>query len=150
MNDYIELNSCSLNTVTYDDSSFIHELFSDSEVRKYYVLRRDHAKNLNLFVTYIVESKQRGTGLNYIIKDDFGDSVGLISAELVRDTRNGNGIWNIGYAIHPDYRNEGYATEALNSLSTLLLRSFSISEVMLDIEKERRSSVDKLFNASVA
>ena len=140
MNDYIELESCSLHTPTYDDSSFIHELFSDNEVRKYYVLRRDHAKNLNLFVTYIVESKQRGTGLNYIIKDDFGDSIGLISAELVRDTRNGNGIWNIGYAIHPDCRNQGYATEALNGLSTLLLRSFSIAEVMLDISEYNQAS----------
>ena len=140
MNDYLALESCNLRTITYQDARFIHTLFADSEVKKYYVLRADHARDLDAFITYMVESQPRGTGFNYIIEDNFDESVGLISAELVRDTRNGNPIWNIGYAIAPDYRCEGYASEALSALTNLLLRSFSIGEVMLDISEYNTAS----------
>lgn len=111
MNDYIELENCNLHTITYQDARFIHTLFADSEVRKYYILRANHSRDLDAFITYMVESKQRGTGFKYIIENNFDKNVGLISAELVRDTRNSNPIWNIGYANASDYRCEGYASE---------------------------------------
>ena len=49
MNTRISINNGYLNQVTLADSSFIHALFSDKDVKTFYVLRDDHAANIDLF-----------------------------------------------------------------------------------------------------
>jgi RimJ/RimL family protein N-acetyltransferase len=122
-----------LNAVTYSDNDFIHLLFNETDVRKYYVLMEDHSRNLDLFVQYMIDGIQNKTGLNYIIVNSVGEKVGLITAELMRDNRSGQLMWNVGYAILVRYRNQGYATSALRGLSDYLLNNFSIQFVSLDI-----------------
>ena len=136
----LTFENCRLTEIRQDDSQFINELFNDADVKKYFVLRDEHARNINAFVDYMVDAVRTSTVINYIIKDEFNESIGLITAELIRDNRNGSAIWNVAYAIDSEYRNEGYATEALKGFSDFLLRNFSIQEVSLDISLNNKAS----------
>ena len=140
MNSRINLNKGYLQLVTYSDSQFIHILFSDKDVRTYYALRADHAANLDAFVSYLVNSIAQKTGMDYIIYNEYGQKVGLITAELNRMQNTGEIVWNIGYAIAPRYRNYGYATSALDGLTTYLLNNYSIKRASLDICIDNKGS----------
>lgn len=136
----IEIENGVLRQLTRSDSLFIHELFSDAYVRKYYVLRSDHAADIDSFVQYMIDEMANMAGLDYIIQGESGRKVGLITAELMRDSRTGEVMWNVGYAVAPQYRNHGYATAALNGLTDYLLNTFSIQKVSLDISTDNIES----------
>lgn len=94
-----------LRPISMDDASFIGELFSYADVRRFYVLRDDHATNLNLFTAYMVNNFSHSS-LEYIIQLKDCADIGLIGGELV--SRGDGGIsWNVAYAIIPSYRNRG-------------------------------------------
>ena len=140
MNARINIENGFLNQVSLSDSDFIHTLFSDKDVRTYYVLRADHAENIDAFIRYMIDSMSQQAALDYIIYNSVGQKVGLISAELIRDSRTGEIMWNIGYAVAPQYRNRGYATNALTGLTDFLLNNFSIQRASLDICEENKES----------
>lgn len=128
----------SLRLVETSDYRFIVNLFSASDVKKYYVLRDDHAQDLYSFTVFMAQAMDRGTGINYIIENNMGVSVGLISSELIRT--GGQIMWNIGYAVLPSYRNQGYASKALTVLTNYLTNNFSIQLVSLDICESNKDS----------
>lgn len=121
-----------------NDYQFIDQLFSVADIRKYYVLRADHAANLYAFTEYIVNAMQQGSGLNYIICNQYGEKVGLISAELINS--NGQVMWNVGYAVHPSYRRQGFASRSLQGLTNYLQKVFSIQLISLDICESNKES----------
>ncbi len=129
-----------LEQVNLADSQFIQTLFSDKAVRTYYVLRKDHASNIDLFVRYMVESMAHKAALDYIICNSLGQKVGLITAELIRLQNSDEVMWNVGYAVAPQYRNRGYATNALNGLTNYLLYHFSVQKSSLDICEANKES----------
>ena len=92
------------------DIEFIKALFGSEDVRKFYILREDHSKDLSLFVDYLVNAHRNQTSLNYKIMLLNGTPIGIIGGELQRDF-NYNVAWNVSYAILPAYRNRGYAEE---------------------------------------
>ena len=136
----INLPNGYLSPVVNADSAFIHTLFADKDVKKYYVLRADHAANLDAFVQYMIACMERHSALDYIIYNSSNQKVGLITAELIQDHQNGEIMWNIGYAVAPQFRKKGYATSALNRLTDYLLNNFSIAKVSLDICIDNRAS----------
>lgn len=140
MNTRINIENGYLNQVAYSDSQFIHSLFSDKDVRTYYVLRADHAANIDTFIQYMIDSMAQQAALDYIIYNNIGQKVGLITAELIRLQHSGEVIWNVGYAVAPQYRNRGYATYALNGLTSYLLNNFSIQKSSLDICESNKES----------
>ncbi len=113
------------------DIEFIKSLFGSEDVRKFYILREDHSKDLSLFVDYLVNAHRNQTSLNYKIMLLNGTPIGIIGGELQRDFNN-NVAWNVSYAILPAYRNRGYATEALCSFTNEISK-YSISSAFLDI-----------------
>lgn len=118
----------------------VDALFEYSDVRKFYVLRDDHADNIRSFCQYIIEANNRSTGMNFIIYDHLGNEVGLITAEPKMNRNTNLPMWNVGYAILPEYRRRGYASAAVNGLTNYLLQNYSFPHVMLDISMENKDS----------
>ena len=114
-----------------NDLDFMELLFNSENVRKFYVLREDHSKDLSLFVDYLVNAHNNQTSINYKIMLLDDTPIGIVGGELQRDFY-GNVAWNISYAILSDYRNNGYATEALLAF-TNEIRQYAISKAFLDI-----------------
>lgn len=120
--------------ITQSDSSFLESLFSNADVRQYYVLRDDHAQNINLFTQYMVSMIQQNRSLQYIVRLNNGTPIGIAGGEIVRDN-SGQITWNTSYAILPEYRNQGYATEAVIGFTDYLM-NFNISKTFLDISDD--------------
>lgn len=140
----IKLNcgNCDLLPVTHNNMWFIEELFQYADVRRYYVLRADHAANIRSFCQYIISANEQMEALNFIIFNNNGDEVGFISAELEMNDETGMYMWNLGYAVHPSYRRFGYATAAVNGLTNYLLQNYSFPHVMLDISEDNHFSIN--------
>ena len=134
----IRTRRLSLTIVNMSDVTFISNLFSYADVRKYYVLRDDHAKNINLFVNYMVDTIKNGRSLAYIVRLNDGTPIGLVGGEVYRE-RSGEISWNTSYAIHPSYRRNGYATEALTGF-TEFIKQYNIAKSFLDISDDNENS----------
>lgn len=57
----IPCSNCMLIAVTQSNVWFIEELFRHDDVKKYYVLKDDHAANIWSFCQYIVNSNIQNT-----------------------------------------------------------------------------------------
>lgn len=75
----IECGICSLLPVNSNNVWFIEELFRYEDVKKYYVLRKDHAENIKAFCRYIVNANIQRESLNFIIFNNNGEEVGFIN-----------------------------------------------------------------------
>ena len=136
----IDCGACSLHFLTANDVWFVEELFRYNDVKKYYVLRSDHAANIRLFCQYVVTANLQKQALNFIVFDNLGNEVGFISAEPMMNTSTNLPMWNVGYAIHPSHRLKGYASSAVSALSDFLLQNFSFQQIMLDISEDNIAS----------
>lgn len=136
----INCGICSLHFLTPNNVWFVEELFRYEDVKKYYVLRKDHAENIKAFCRYIVNANIQKESLNFIIFNNNGEEVGLISAEPVMNRTTNMPVWNVGYAVHPSHRHHGYASSALNTLTNFLLQNFSFQQVILDISMDNEPS----------
>ena len=129
-----------LSDVTINDKEFILKLFADHKVQKYFVLTPEHQRDLELFVHFLLESTIKKEAIYCVIYHEFDEKIGLITAELYRDTNSGNILWNISYAIAPQWRNAGYATSALSGFTEYLESNFS-QKVSLDIANSNIESI---------
>lgn len=136
----IDCGECSLHLVNTSNAWFIEELFRYEDVKKYYVLRADHAANIRAFCQYIVNANQQKASLNFIIFSNYGEEVGFISAEPMMNKATNMPMWNVGYAVHPSHRQQGFASAALKGLTDFLLQNFSFQHVMLDISNDNIAS----------
>lgn len=133
----IKLNGCQLKAVSLNDYPFIQSLFEIQDIKKYFVLREEHSSNIRSFVQYMISANQQNAALDYMITNAYGSNVGLITAELIR--YNGAIVWNLGYAVHPSYRRQGYASRALSGLTDYLQNSYTV-QISLDISDDNKTS----------
>lgn len=136
----IDCKICSLFPANKDNVWVLEKLFQYPDVKRYYVLRADHAANIKSFCDYVIAANQQNAAMNFIIFDNDENEVGLISAEPQMNNETGMLMWNVGYAILPDYRRKGYASAAVFGLTNYLLQNFSIPHVMLDISTDNEAS----------
>lgn len=115
-----------------DDRLFISSLFNVPDVKLHFTLRDDHAADICLFVKYLVAANERQTGFNSIIENNQLKPVGLLTAEPFRDNNTGEPGWNIGFAVDPQFRNQGFAKRALQALQNYL-SNYTINTMVLDI-----------------
>lgn len=118
-----------------EDKVFIASLFQVPDVRLHYTLRNDHAADIYSFVDYLSTANNRGTGFHCIIENNSLIAVGFLTAEPYRDNQNGEIGWNIGFAVQPNYRNQGYAKRALQALQDFL-SNYTIKVMVLDISTD--------------
>lgn len=135
----LETRRLYLDLVQNSDTPFFESLFSDRNVRKYYILRSDHSANIKLFTEYLVSVNNRKSGIECIIRLKNRMPVGLIGAELI-NRRTGDVVWNTAYAILPQYWNNGYATEALVAF-TEHIKKYNIPMSVLDISDDNIASI---------
>ncbi|MDE6578213.1 MAG: GNAT family N-acetyltransferase [Muribaculaceae bacterium] len=136
----INCGICTLHPAQHSNVRVVEELFKYPDVRKFYVLRDDHAANIKNFCQYIIAANIQKTAMNFIICDKQGNEVGLISAEPMMNRNTNLPMWNVGYAVLPSERRKGYAYAALNGLTNFLLQNYSFPHVMLDICTENHES----------
>lgn len=122
-------------TSCQEDRDFIVSLFQVPDVRLHYTLRDDHAADIYSFVDYLSSANNRGTGFHSIIENNTLNAVGFLTAEPFRNNQNGEIGWNIGFAVHPSYRNQGYAKRALQALQDFL-SNYTIKVMVLDISTD--------------
>jgi len=114
-------------------------IFNVADVRKYYVLHQEHYDNIESFIPFLAAKNKKQIALNYIIELQDATQVGFITADLIRDN-SGQIMWNVGYAVHPNYRRCGYAFEALKGIFGMLQR-YSIPIMILDICESNTDSI---------
>ena len=93
----IDCGECSLHLVSTSNVWFLEELFKYEDVKKYYVLRADHAANIRAFCQYIVNANQQRASMNFIIFNNYGEEAGFISAEPMMNKATNMPMWNVGY-----------------------------------------------------
>ena len=143
--DSISTKRLVLTIVTIADTAFLKQLFSFADVKKYYVLREDHANDIGLFTAYMVDSIKNGRSIEYIVRLTNGVPIGLVGGELYRE-QTGEIAWNTVYAIHPSFRRNGYATEALVGF-TECIKQYNIAKAFLDISDDNEASKKVALNA---
>ena len=136
----IDCGICSLHPAQPSNVWVVEELFRYTDVKKFYVLRDDHAANIMSFCQYIISANIQQTAMNFIIYDNYGHEVGLISAEPMMNRNTNLPMWNVGYAVLPSERRKGYASAAVTGLSNYLLQNYSFPQVMLDISMDNKAS----------
>lgn len=136
----IDCGICSLHPAQPSNVWVVEELFRYPDVRKFYVLRDDHAANIRSFCQYIISANIQQAAMNFIIYDNYGHEVGLISAEPMMNRNTNLPMWNVGYAVLPSERRKGYASSAVTGLSNYLLQNYSFPQVMLDISMANKAS----------
>lgn len=136
----IDCGICSLHPAQPNNVWVIEELFKHPDVKKFYVLRDDHAANIRSFCQYIISANIQQSAMNFIIYDNYGHEVGLISAEPMMNRNTNLPMWNVGYAILPSERRKGFASAAVTGLSNYLLQNYSFPQVMLDISMDNKAS----------
>lgn len=119
-------------TSNYDNNAFIKSLFRFDDIRLGFTLSDDHAENLDAFVQYMADGNEKGTGIYCLIENNFSSPVGFITAELYRDNMSGELGWNVGVVVHPAYRNQGNARNAITALLDFL-SNYTIKTMVLDI-----------------
>ena len=106
----IQTNRLVLKEITENDFSSLFDLLTNEEVKQTYLIsdfkgREDFSRMFNHLknLSQKPDSKTFGVFLNEIL-------IGLFHEVAV----TGSSI-EVGYAIHPRYQNQGYATEALSA-----------------------------------
>lgn len=136
----IDCGICSLHPAQPSNVWVVEELFRYPDVKKFYVLRDDHAASIRSFCQYIISANIQQAAMNFIIYDNYGHEVGLISAEPMMNRNTNLPMWNVGYAVLPSERRKGYASAAVTGLSNYLLQNYSFPQVMLDISMDNKAS----------
>ena len=97
----VDIKDGYLRPVTPSDVIFLQTLFDDSSVKKFFVLRPEHAQDIRLFTHFMVQKMERSAAISYIIMSSQSKPVGLITAELTRHPQTNNLMWNMSIAVAP-------------------------------------------------
>lgn len=137
---YIDCGICSLKPIQTNDILIVERIFLNADVKRFYRLRADHSSNIRSFFNYMITSNEQNIALNLIIFNLKANPVGIITAEPKTNCDTNMYMWNVGYAILPEYRRRGYASAAVSGLSNYFLQKYPFSIVVLDICMENKPS----------
>ena len=135
---HIDIGPCTLHLLTQDDDELLRELFLDPDVRRFFVLRDDHARDISAFHQYLLDMYLQRGGFTYVITTPEGAKAGFICVDFAREGESI--IGNTSYAILREYRNRGFATAALTMVGLFLTNS-QIDTLVLDINLENEASM---------
>lgn len=93
-----------------EDFAALYEIFSNSEVMRYYPAPLDKEKTENWILRNQKRYKEDGFGLWSVILKEENRVIGDCGITL--QNIHGQMLPEVGYRIHPDYQKRGYASEA--------------------------------------
>lgn len=140
MNNQLNFSLCKLVSINHSNIGYIETLFQDADVKKYYVISIEYAANIKSFCHFLLSKEVQEQMFNFIVYTLSGVPIGFISAKPEMNKFSNLPMWNMGYAIASEHRNQGYATDAVRGLTNFLLHNFSIPHVMLDINDDNEAS----------
>ncbi len=115
-----------LTPVTADDCAWLEALRLNGEVKE---ILGPESENW----AAAAEENVSGDAMHFIIRNSDSARVGYIGAYPDGDSYPSMPRWHIYFAIEPEARRKGHATEALNGLTEFLLRKFAYPRVVADI-----------------
>lgn len=137
-----------LKPISDTDRNFINGLFSNNEIKKYYIVPKEAQQDYRKLVDYWLNDIRNEAGTCWIIiKRGSGifvpdNQVGFVAFEFRESLKNAR----ISYAILPEFRRKGIATNAVK-LVIENLKKEGIEKIEADIDRENLHServVEKL------
>ncbi len=137
-----------LKPISDTDRNFINGLFSDNEIKKYYIVPKEAQQDYRRLVDYWLNDIRNGAGTCWIIiKKGTGifardNQVGFVAFEFRDSLKNAR----VSYAILPEYRRKGIATNAVELIIDILKKE-GVEKIEADIDRDNLHServVEKL------
>lgn len=148
INQKIALGELLLKPIADTDRNFISGLFNNNEIKKYYIVPKEAQQDYRKLVDYWLNDIRNGAGTCWVIikkgKGIFASDipVGFVAFEFRDSIKNAR----ISYAIIPEYRRKGIATNAINLVIENLSKE-GVEKIEADIDRDNLNServVEKL------
>lgn len=148
INQEIKAEKLFLKPITTDDRAFINGMFNDTEIKRYYIVPKEAQQDYKRLVDYWLNDIRNGAGTCWIINEKGNGifardkQVGFVAFEFRDTLKNAR----ISYAILPEFRNKGFAT---NSVKLIInnLKQEGVERIEADIDRDNLNSekvVEKL------
>ncbi|AEE48317.1 GNAT family N-acetyltransferase [Haliscomenobacter hydrossis] len=137
-----------LKPISQDDRTFINSMFSDPEIKKFYIVPNEARQDFRRVVDYWLDDNRNRAGTCWIItkkgRNFFSKDkkCGFVAFEFRGNIKNAR----ISYAILPQFRRKGIATSAVNIIINKL-KNNGVESIEADIDRDNLSSeklVEKL------
>lgn len=125
-----------LRFLTHSDETFVKELCSDKDFKKYLTLGK-YGDDIDSFFKQTMDYFKRGLAFPYVIETMDSEPVGMITCQIEQE--NNLTIGYVTYAVLPDYRNYGLASEALMNMRKET-KEAGVESVVLFISTENKAS----------
>jgi RimJ/RimL family protein N-acetyltransferase len=115
INQEIKAEKLFLKPITTDDRAFINGMFNDTEIKRYYIVPKEAQQDYKRLVDYWLNDIRNGAGTCWIITEKGNGifasdkQVGFVAFEFRDTLKNAR----ISYAILPEFRNKGFATNSV-------------------------------------
>lgn len=133
--------------ISESDRQFIETIFSDKDVRKYYIVPREAQQDYKKLISYWLHDISNGAGYAWIIYQKgsglfFSDKpCGFISFEFRDSLKNAR----ISYALKPEYRKKGIISKSVDFIISEL-KTLGVETVEADIDKDNTPSEKVIAN----
>lgn len=114
-----------------EDAAAVFEIHSDEETRLYTrLLRQQSHGDIRSWLEYYPHYHRHGFGLWAIEQHSTGTITGICGLRVRKDL---GGVIDISYRIHPDWRNRGIATAAIESCLRFGFERLILHEILAQV-----------------
>lgn len=136
-----------LKKISDADRQFIETMFSDKDVRKYYIVPKEAQQDYRKLISYWLHDISNGAGYAWIIYQkrsglfSSDKPCGFISFEFRDSLKNAR----ISYALKPEYRKKGIISKSVDLIISQL-KTLGVETVEADIDKDNTPSEKVIVN----
>lgn len=137
MNEVINTDRLIIRPIDLDDVNGIHAYAGDKSIDMMMFLPNETLEDTKKFVDYAVSEwkKEQPDDREYVVLLA-GKIIGRVNLELCQEEK----AYEIGWTVHSDYRNKGYATEAANALVNYAFSVLGADKVQAHCDSRNISS----------
>lgn len=124
-----ETNRLILRELQIEDAYLLHQILSDKETMTYYPSTYDMAGAMKWIERSMSSYKENGFGLWAVILKSSNEFIGQCGISL--QNIHGDIVPEIGYHIHKNFWNKGYATEAAKASLNVGFNDLGLKEIFI-------------------